>query len=116
MKIEGGMVMSNYEDVEWFNKILWCIYFIEETEKAYLIEIPERAKYAGYVFWYPKTLVRRERHGYCFSYTNKSKFYLKKFMNERNGRNTLVDEVTLNSVELNKVYTDHYFLTNNRMD
>ena len=101
--------MSNYEDVEWFNEILWCICIVRETEKSVLIEVPEHAKYAGYTFWHPKQLVRHERNGFSFSYNSGFIFRLKRDQSQGG-------KIILTSDELRKVYVDHYLNTSNRMD
>ena len=105
----GGMNMNNYEKVEWFNEILWCINIVRETEKSVLVEIPEGAKYAGYTFWHSKRLVRHERCGYSFSYNSDFTFRLKKDRQKS-------DETILTADELREVYVDHYLKTSNRMD
>ena len=77
-----------------------------ETEKATLIKMPNKSKYAGYKFWHPSKLIRRGSNSYARSigYTDSFTFKLKKYGNGKWNKNEVIDEKEISVEEFEEAF------------
>lgn len=77
-----------------------------ESEKALLIKMPNKSKYAGYKFWHPSKLVRNGNNSYAVSigYTNEFTFKLKKFGNGKYNKFDVIDEKEISIEEFEEAF------------
>ena len=76
------------------------------TEKATLIKMPNKSKYAGYKFWHPSKLIRRGSNSYARSigYTDSFTFKLKKYGNGKWNKNEVIDEKEISVEEFEEAF------------
>ncbi|QJR43626.1 hypothetical protein HLA87_02405 [Mycoplasma miroungigenitalium] len=69
-----------------------------------VIYLPKSSKYAGYYFFHPAKLVRRQGYAFSFGFTDDFKFNLKKNGNGRYNKFDVIKEVTLSATELKEAF------------
>ncbi|MDY2887339.1 MAG: hypothetical protein SOT25_00985 [Malacoplasma sp.] len=76
------------------------------TEKATLIKMPNKSKYAGYKFWHSSKLIRSGSNNYARSigYTDEFTFKLKKYGNGKWNKNEVIDEKEINVEEFEEAF------------
>ena len=77
-----------------------------ETERAVLIKMPNKSKYAGYKFWHPSKLVRYGNNDYARSigYTDEFTFKLKKYGNGKWNKRQVIDEKEISVEEFEDAF------------
>ncbi|MGL5548702.1 MAG: hypothetical protein ACRDD4_03230 [Culicoidibacterales bacterium] len=70
------------------------------TDRAVLINMPQKSSYAGYKFWHPAKLVRKDAHLYSVSFNETFEFKL--FKNGQGKYNTkeVISETVINASEM----------------
>lgn len=73
-----------------------------ETERAMLINCPNKSEYKGYSFWHPKKLVRSGKHSYALqmSYTEEFKFKLQKYGKQKN----ILNEIEVDAKQIEEIF------------
>ncbi|MEG0051195.1 MAG: hypothetical protein RR712_03370 [Terrisporobacter sp.] len=81
--------------MEWKNININLSNVITQTDKATLIKLPNKSKYAGYSFWHSNKLIRDgiNSNAICISYNNEFEFKFKKYGNGKYNKTTLLVEV-----------------------
>lgn len=75
------------------------------TEKAVLIKMPNKSKYAGYKFFHPMKLVRYgSNYSATISYTNEFAFKLFKNGNGKHNRLEIIDSFEINVEEMEEAF------------
>ena len=77
-----------------------------ETDKAILIKMPNKSKFAGYKFWHPSKLVRHGSNSYARSigYTDDFTFRLKKYGNGKYNKFDVIDEIEISVKEFEEAF------------
>lgn len=88
---------------------MWTKIFINkqsiqsETDRSVLIKMPNRSDYSGWVFWFPRKLVRVQGgKGYhlSISFTEEFNFNLKKYGKGKYNRNEVIEELEISSDDM----------------
>ena len=77
-----------------------------ETERAVLIQMPNKSKHNGYKFWTSKKLLRKGRHSYEYFLSIKSdmEFELKKYGNGKWNRYQVISETKITAEQLAEAF------------
>lgn len=77
-----------------------------EIDKATLIKMPNKSKYAGYKFWHPSKLIRYGSNSYArsVSYTDDFTFKLKKYGNGKYNKFDVIDEIEISVEEFEEAF------------
>lgn len=79
---------------------------IMENDKMILISMPSNNRFNGYSFWHLKKLVRsgRNKGSISIGFTNDFIFRLRKYGKGKYNKNDVIDEVEVNSFEIEKAF------------